>query len=129
MACRPAAPSLIFSRVSVLITTCLHPFSAHPLPLLCVHYLTRYFDLQTVEDSSKGGCRNGYFRHADSSILDYNGAHTSGSPGDQGLEEGELVSLLTPLFGEKAVWFLESRWTWGPGGVPSAVGGEESSLC
>lgn len=106
-----------------------HPFSAHPLPLLCVHYLTRYFDLQTVEDSSKGGCRNGYFRHADSSILDYNGAHTSGSPGDQGLEEGELVSLLTPLFGEKAVWFLESRWTWGPGGVPSAVGGEESSLC
>ncbi|KAM9700259.1 CDK5 regulatory subunit-associated protein 2 isoform 6-T6 [Dama dama] len=64
---------------------------------------------KTMEDSSKGGCRNGYLRHADSSILDYNGAHTSGGPGDQGLEEGELVSLLTPLFGEKAVWFLESR--------------------
>ncbi|KAM9700257.1 CDK5 regulatory subunit-associated protein 2 isoform 4-T4 [Dama dama] len=64
---------------------------------------------ETMEDSSKGGCRNGYLRHADSSILDYNGAHTSGGPGDQGLEEGELVSLLTPLFGEKAVWFLESR--------------------
>ncbi|XP_065803061.1 CDK5 regulatory subunit-associated protein 2 isoform X4 [Muntiacus reevesi] len=64
---------------------------------------------KTLEDSSKGGCRNGYLRHTDSSILDYNGAHTSGGPGDQGLEEGELVSLLTPLFGEKAVWFLESR--------------------
>uniref|UniRef100_A0A3Q1LMW2 CDK5 regulatory subunit-associated protein 2 n=1 Tax=Bos taurus TaxID=9913 RepID=A0A3Q1LMW2_BOVIN len=64
---------------------------------------------KTMEDSSKGGCRNGYLRHADSSILDYGGAHTSGGPGDQGLEEGELVSLLTPLFGEKAVWFLESR--------------------
>ncbi|CAN0465553.1 unnamed protein product [Rangifer tarandus platyrhynchus] len=64
---------------------------------------------KTMEDSSKGGCRNGYLRHADSSILDYNGVHTSGGPGDQGLEEGELVSLLTPLFGEKAVWFLESR--------------------
>ena len=77
--------------------------------LLCVHYLTRYFDLQTVADSSKGGCKNGYLRHADSSILDYGGAHTSGGPGDQGLEEGELVSLLAPLFGEKAVRFLESR--------------------
>ncbi|ELR59113.1 CDK5 regulatory subunit-associated protein 2, partial [Bos mutus] len=63
---------------------------------------------KTMEDSSKGGCKNGYLRHADSSILDYGGAHTSGGPGDQGLEEGELVSLLTPLFGEKAVWFLES---------------------
>ncbi|XP_040097709.1 CDK5 regulatory subunit-associated protein 2 isoform X3 [Oryx dammah] len=64
---------------------------------------------KTMEDSSKGGCKNGYLRHADSSILDYGGAHTSGGPGDQGLEEGELVSLLTPLFGEKAVRFLESR--------------------
>ncbi|XP_044796462.2 CDK5 regulatory subunit-associated protein 2 isoform X4 [Bubalus bubalis] len=64
---------------------------------------------ETMEDSSKGGCKNGYLRHADSSILDYGGAHTSGGPGDQGLEEGELVSLLAPLFGEKAVWFLESR--------------------
>lgn len=62
-----------------------------------------------MEDSSKGGCRNGYLRHADSSISDYSGAHTSGGPGDQALGEGELVSLLTPLFGEKAVWFLESR--------------------
>uniref|UniRef100_A0A452EI04 CDK5 regulatory subunit-associated protein 2 n=1 Tax=Capra hircus TaxID=9925 RepID=A0A452EI04_CAPHI len=60
---------------------------------------------KTVADSSKGGCKNGYLRHADSSILDYGGAHTS----DQGLEEGELVSLLAPLFGEKAVRFLESR--------------------
>ncbi|XP_069431359.1 CDK5 regulatory subunit-associated protein 2 isoform X21 [Ovis canadensis] len=64
---------------------------------------------KTVEDSSKGGCKNGYLRHADSSILDYGGAHTSGGPGDQGLEEGELVSLLAPLFSEKAVRFLESR--------------------
>ncbi|XP_017908180.1 PREDICTED: CDK5 regulatory subunit-associated protein 2 isoform X1 [Capra hircus] len=64
---------------------------------------------KTVADSSKGGCKNGYLRHADSSILDYGGAHTSGGPGDQGLEEGELVSLLAPLFGEKAVRFLESR--------------------
>uniref|UniRef100_A0A8C6DV25 CDK5 regulatory subunit-associated protein 2 n=1 Tax=Moschus moschiferus TaxID=68415 RepID=A0A8C6DV25_MOSMO len=64
---------------------------------------------KTMEDSSKGGCKNGYLRHADSSILDYGGAHTSGGPGDQGLEEGKLVSLLAPLFSEKAVWFLESR--------------------
>ncbi|XP_068829853.1 CDK5 regulatory subunit-associated protein 2 [Capricornis sumatraensis] len=64
---------------------------------------------KTVEDSSKEGCKNGYLRHADSSILDYGGAHTSGGPGDQRLEEGELVSLLAPLFGEKAVRFLESR--------------------
>ncbi|XP_044796466.2 CDK5 regulatory subunit-associated protein 2 isoform X8 [Bubalus bubalis] len=73
------------------------------------HFSQEELKKKTMEDSSKGGCKNGYLRHADSSILDYGGAHTSGGPGDQGLEEGELVSLLAPLFGEKAVWFLESR--------------------
>nr|XP_058927250.1 LOW QUALITY PROTEIN: CDK5 regulatory subunit-associated protein 2 [Kogia breviceps] len=62
-----------------------------------------------MEDSSKGGCKNGYLRHTDSNILDSDGAHRSGCPGDQSLEEGELLSLLVPLFSEKAIWLLESR--------------------
>ncbi|KAM9082891.1 CDK5 regulatory subunit-associated protein 2 isoform 7-T7 [Megaptera novaeangliae] len=62
-----------------------------------------------MEDNSKGGCKNGYLRHTDSSILDSDGAHKSGCPGDQSLEEGELLSLLAPLFSEKALWLLESR--------------------
>ncbi|XP_057404337.1 CDK5 regulatory subunit-associated protein 2 isoform X5 [Balaenoptera acutorostrata] len=64
---------------------------------------------KTMEDNSKGGCKNGYLRHTDSSILDSDGAHRSGCPGDQSLEEGELLSLLAPLFSEKALWLLESR--------------------
>uniref|UniRef100_A0A671FLU2 CDK5 regulatory subunit-associated protein 2 n=1 Tax=Rhinolophus ferrumequinum TaxID=59479 RepID=A0A671FLU2_RHIFE len=62
-----------------------------------------------VEDSSKGGCKNGYLRHTDSSILDSDGAHKAGCPGDQNLEEGELLNLLTPFFNEKAMLLLESR--------------------
>ena len=62
-----------------------------------------------MEDNSKGGGKNGYLRHTDSSILDSDGAHRSGCPGDQSLEEGELLSLLAPLFSEKALWLLESR--------------------
>ncbi|XP_068408237.1 CDK5 regulatory subunit-associated protein 2 isoform X3 [Eschrichtius robustus] len=62
-----------------------------------------------MEDNSKGGCKNGYLRHTDSSILDSDGAHKSGCPGDQSLEEGELLSLLAPLFSEKALWLLECR--------------------
>uniref|UniRef100_A0A8C0CUD4 CDK5 regulatory subunit-associated protein 2 n=1 Tax=Balaenoptera musculus TaxID=9771 RepID=A0A8C0CUD4_BALMU len=62
-----------------------------------------------MEDNSKGGCKNGYLRHTDSNILDSDGAHKSGCPGDQSLEEGELLSLLASLFSEKALWLLESR--------------------
>nr|XP_019586758.1 PREDICTED: CDK5 regulatory subunit-associated protein 2 isoform X2 [Rhinolophus sinicus] len=62
-----------------------------------------------VEDSPKGGCKNGYLRQRDSSILDSDGAHKAGCPGDQNLEEGELLNLLTPFFNEKAVLLLESR--------------------
>ncbi|XP_022434604.1 CDK5 regulatory subunit-associated protein 2 isoform X2 [Delphinapterus leucas] len=62
-----------------------------------------------MEVNSKGGCKNGYLRHTDSSILDSDGAHKSGCPGDQSLEEGELLSLLAPLFSEKAIRLLESR--------------------
>nr|XP_055157748.1 CDK5 regulatory subunit-associated protein 2 isoform X4 [Nyctereutes procyonoides] len=64
---------------------------------------------KVVEDFSKGGCKNGYSRHTDSSVLDYDGAHTPGCPGDQSLEEGELLNLLAPFFNEKATLFLESR--------------------
>ncbi|XP_007451558.1 PREDICTED: CDK5 regulatory subunit-associated protein 2 isoform X2 [Lipotes vexillifer] len=62
-----------------------------------------------VEVNSKGGCKNGYLRHTDSNILDSDGAQKSACPGDQSLEEGELLSLLAPLFSEKAIWLLESR--------------------
>nr|KAF6331570.1 CDK5 regulatory subunit associated protein 2 [Pipistrellus kuhlii] len=62
-----------------------------------------------TEDFSKGGCKNGYLRHTDSNILDYDGAHIPGGPGDQSLEEGELMNLLAPFFNEKATSLLESR--------------------
>lgn len=62
-----------------------------------------------TEDYSKGGCKNGYLRHTDSNILDYDGAHIPGGPGDQSLEEGELMNLLAPFFNEKATSLLESR--------------------
>ena len=81
-----------------------------PLPSSRVHYLTRYFDvLQIIEDGSKEGCKNGYLRLTDSSILDHNGAHIPGRPEDQSLEEGELVNLLAPFFNEKATLLLEPR--------------------
>ncbi|XP_059513804.1 CDK5 regulatory subunit-associated protein 2 isoform X2 [Myotis daubentonii] len=62
-----------------------------------------------TEDYSKGGCKNGYLRHTDSNILDYNGAHIPGGPGAQSLEEGELMNLLAPFINEKATSLLESR--------------------
>lgn len=80
-----------------------------PSPFSIVHYLTKYFDWQIMEDYSKGGCKNGYSRHTDSHILDYNGTHEPGRPGGQRPEEGELVNLLAPFFNEKATLLLESR--------------------
>ncbi|KAF5917648.1 hypothetical protein HPG69_013484 [Diceros bicornis minor] len=62
-----------------------------------------------MEDYSKGGCKNGYLRHMDSNILDYDGAHKPGCPGDQSVEEGKLMNLLAPFFNEKATLLLESR--------------------
>ncbi|KAG8518803.1 CDK5 regulatory subunit-associated protein 2, partial [Galemys pyrenaicus] len=62
-----------------------------------------------MEDQSKAGCKNGYLRHTDARILDHEGAPTPGCPGDQSLQEGELLSLLAPFFNEKATVFLESR--------------------
>ncbi|XP_016011423.2 CDK5 regulatory subunit-associated protein 2 isoform X2 [Rousettus aegyptiacus] len=76
------------------------------------HYLTDQHSEQSnkiMEDYSKGGCKNGYSRHTDSHILDYNGAHEPGRPGGQRPEEGELVNLLAPFFNEKATLLLESR--------------------
>ncbi|XP_053512119.1 CDK5 regulatory subunit-associated protein 2 isoform X2 [Artibeus jamaicensis] len=62
-----------------------------------------------VQDGSKEGCKNGYIRHMDSSILDHGGAHRHGRLGDQSLEEGELGNLLAPFFSEKAALLLEAR--------------------
>ncbi|XP_054440445.1 CDK5 regulatory subunit-associated protein 2 [Pteronotus mesoamericanus] len=62
-----------------------------------------------IEDYSKGGCKNGYLRLTDSNILDHDGARTPGCPGDQSLEEGELMNLLAPFFNEKAALLLDSR--------------------
>ncbi|XP_032107333.1 CDK5 regulatory subunit-associated protein 2 isoform X3 [Sapajus apella] len=59
---------------------------------------------EVMKDLSKGGCKNGYLRHAESKILDYNGANSPGC-----LEEGEFMKLLAPLFNEKATLLLESR--------------------
>ncbi|XP_064147604.1 CDK5 regulatory subunit-associated protein 2 isoform X2 [Loxodonta africana] len=64
---------------------------------------------EIVEDCSKGGCKNGYLWHTDSTILDYDGACKPGRPGDQSLEEGELMNLLAPFFNEKARLLLDSR--------------------
>ncbi|XP_027963541.1 CDK5 regulatory subunit-associated protein 2 isoform X2 [Eumetopias jubatus] len=64
---------------------------------------------EVMEDYSKGGCKNGYLKHTDSSILDYDGTHKPGCPGDQSLEDGELLNMLAPFFNEKATLLLESR--------------------
>ncbi|XP_058999498.1 CDK5 regulatory subunit-associated protein 2 isoform X2 [Mustela lutreola] len=63
---------------------------------------------KVTEDYPKGGCKNGYLRHTDSSILD-DGTHKPGCPGDQSVEEGKLLNLLAPFFNEKATLLLESR--------------------
>uniref|UniRef100_A0A8C0PBV9 CDK5 regulatory subunit-associated protein 2 n=1 Tax=Canis lupus familiaris TaxID=9615 RepID=A0A8C0PBV9_CANLF len=47
---------------------------------------------QSDKDFSKGGCKNGYSRHTDSSILDYDGTHTPGCP-----RRPEAQNLFLPL--------------------------------
>uniref|UniRef100_A0A2K6GSM7 CDK5 regulatory subunit-associated protein 2 n=1 Tax=Propithecus coquereli TaxID=379532 RepID=A0A2K6GSM7_PROCO len=64
---------------------------------------------EIMEDRFKGGCKNGFLKHTDSSISDYDGDHKSGCPGDQNLEEGELMNLHAPFVNEKATLLLESR--------------------
>ncbi|XP_071456975.1 CDK5 regulatory subunit-associated protein 2 isoform X1 [Marmota flaviventris] len=64
---------------------------------------------EITEDYAKLGNRNGYLRHTDSNILDYEGAHKRGCPGDQSQEAGELLGLLAPFLHEKAALSLESR--------------------
>uniref|UniRef100_A0A8C9ALY5 CDK5 regulatory subunit-associated protein 2 n=1 Tax=Prolemur simus TaxID=1328070 RepID=A0A8C9ALY5_PROSS len=64
---------------------------------------------EIMEDRFKGGCKNGFLKHTDSSISDYDGDHKSGCPGDQSLEEGELMNLHAPFVNEKATLLLESR--------------------
>ncbi|XP_053420198.1 CDK5 regulatory subunit-associated protein 2 isoform X2 [Nycticebus coucang] len=65
---------------------------------------------EILEDRFKGCCKNGYLDCTDSSILDYDGAHKPGCPGDQNLEEGAvLTNLLAPFINEKATLLLESR--------------------
>lgn len=111
---RPSLPSLVHVLSALLVLayslspSFLSPPPA-PFPSARVHYLIKFFDLQITEDYSKGGCKNGYLRHTDSNILDYDGAHIPGGPGDQSLEEGELMNLLAPFFNEKATSLLESR--------------------
>ncbi|XP_006890813.1 PREDICTED: CDK5 regulatory subunit-associated protein 2-like [Elephantulus edwardii] len=64
---------------------------------------------EIMEDSFKGGCKNGYLWHMDSNILDYDGTLKPDCPGDQRPEGGELMHLLGPFFNEKATLLLESR--------------------
>lgn len=107
---RSLSPSDLTGARALTLVSMLSPSSTCPLPPSRVHYLTRYFDnLQIIEDSSKEGCKNGYLRHTDSSILDHGGAHRPGRPGDPSPEEGELVNLLAPFFNEKAALLLGAR--------------------
>uniref|UniRef100_A0A8D2D3H1 CDK5 regulatory subunit-associated protein 2 n=1 Tax=Sciurus vulgaris TaxID=55149 RepID=A0A8D2D3H1_SCIVU len=64
---------------------------------------------EITEDYAKLGGKNGYLRHTDSNISDYEGAHKPGRPGDQSREAGELLGLLAPFLPEKAALSLESR--------------------
>lgn len=110
----PSLPSLVHVLSALLVLAfSLSPSFLSPPPGLFpssrVLYLIKYFDLQIAEDYSKGRCKNGYLRHTDSNILDYDGAHIPGGPGERSLEEGELVNLLAPFFNEKATSLLESR--------------------
>lgn len=106
-------PSIFFQASLHLLIHSLSPSllspPCTPFPSSKVHYLSKYFDLQIVEDCYKGGCKNGYLRHMDSNILDYDGAHKPSCPGDASLEEGELLNLLAPFLSEKATLLLESR--------------------
>lgn len=104
-ACGPLCPSPSFP----LWLTCTHSFTLCFYPFSLLHYLTKYFDLQITEDCSKGGCKNGYLRRTDCSVVDYDGARKPGCPADQSLEEGEFMDLLAPFFNEKATLLLQSR--------------------
>ncbi|XP_077904208.1 CDK5 regulatory subunit-associated protein 2 isoform X5 [Ictidomys tridecemlineatus] len=64
---------------------------------------------EITEDYAKLGNKNGYLRHMDSNILDYEGAHKPVCPRDQSQEAGELLGLLAPFLHEKAALSLESR--------------------
>ncbi|XP_023557357.1 CDK5 regulatory subunit-associated protein 2 isoform X2 [Octodon degus] len=64
---------------------------------------------KVMEDCAQGGCKNGYFRPTDSSILDYDGADKTGCLGDGNLEGVKLLGLLAPFFSERAMLSLESR--------------------
>lgn len=63
---------------------------------------------EIMEDYAKGGCKNGYLRHMDSSILGHDGVPTPGIPRDQSLED-ELLRMLDTFFQKKATVSLESR--------------------
>lgn len=78
------------------------------LPILYIPLLTKHFHLQIMEDYAKGGCKNGYLRHMDSSILGHDGVPTPGIPRDQSLED-ELLHVLDTFFQKKATVSLESR--------------------
>ncbi|KAM6183803.1 CDK5 regulatory subunit-associated protein 2 [Erethizon dorsatum] len=64
---------------------------------------------EIMKDCARGGCKNGYLKHTDSNILDYDGAKKAGLPGDQNLEGVKLLGLLAPCFSERAMLSLESR--------------------
>ncbi|XP_041618703.1 CDK5 regulatory subunit-associated protein 2 isoform X4 [Vulpes lagopus] len=102
---REEEPFSFYSDQTSYLSICLE----EPNRFQVEHFSQEELKKKVVEDFSKGGCKNGYSRHTDSSILDYDGAHTPGCPGDQSPEEGELLNLLAPFFNEKATMFLESR--------------------
>ncbi|XP_051019193.1 CDK5 regulatory subunit-associated protein 2 isoform X1 [Acomys russatus] len=63
---------------------------------------------EIMEDYAEGGCKNGYLRHMDSTILDHDGVHTPGIPENENLQD-ELLSLLATFFLKKGTPSLESR--------------------
>lgn len=101
--CLAYLPSLICPLPSLLVSP---PDTPFPTTIQC---LTRYCHLQVLEDYPKGGGKNGYLRAPGSGIVDYDGPHKSGCPGEQSPGEGELMKLLAPFFNEKAMLLLESR--------------------
>lgn len=103
------------SSLSFLVPACgpvltrLYPFLIRlSFPFSIFLCLTKHFHLQIMEDYAKGGCKNGYLRHMDSSILGHDGVPTPGIPRDQSLED-ELLHVLDTFFQKKATVSLESR--------------------
>ncbi|XP_045152492.1 CDK5 regulatory subunit-associated protein 2 isoform X2 [Echinops telfairi] len=64
---------------------------------------------EIAEDTSKGGCSNGYLQHRACSLLESGGTCEPVFPGAQHREEGALLDLLAPFLHEKATLLLESR--------------------